>query len=209
MLHDVRVRVDAQRNRDRILEAARALVAETGVDATMEDIARHAGVAVGTLYRHFPAKEELLEALLLERVAQIEHELRAALAEEATPWDALARFLRTVAGLQLADRSLHEFLTGTVGGREAVRERRRALFRLAGDLIERAQASGELRGDVSTGDLPLLLGSVGRAAWAGAPSAETLLDRYVAVILDGLRAPGATPLPGRAPGFDEVDRGFR
>ena len=63
MLHDVRVRVDAQRNRDRILEAARSLVAETGVDATMEDIARHAGVAVGTLYRHFPAKEDLVAAI--------------------------------------------------------------------------------------------------------------------------------------------------
>ena len=108
MLHDVRVRVDAQRNRDRILEAARALVAETGVDATMEDIARHAGVAVGTLYRHFPAKEDLVAAVVEDSLAQMASLTEGALAAVhagAPPGPAIGQLFREIAERHATDQA--------------------------------------------------------------------------------------------------------
>ena len=108
MLHDVRVRVDAQRNRDRILEAARALVAETGVDATMEDIARYAGVAVGTLYRHFPAKEDLVAAVVEDSLAQMASLTEGALAAVhagAPPGAAIGELFREIAERHATDQA--------------------------------------------------------------------------------------------------------
>ncbi len=102
------MRVDAQRNRDRILEAARALLAETGVDATMEDIARHAGVAVGTVYRHFPAKEDLVAAVVEDSLAQMASLTEGALAAVhagAPPGAALGQLFREIAERHATDRA--------------------------------------------------------------------------------------------------------
>ena len=141
MLHDERVRVDAQRNRDRILEAARALVAETGVDATMEDIARHAGVAVGTLYRHFPAKEDLVAAVVEDSLAQMASLTEGALAAVhagAAPGPALGELFR-----EIAERTLVSANT--------VKAHKRAIYQKLGadnrrDIVARARREGLLVG---------------------------------------------------------------
>ena len=130
MLHDVRVRVDAQRNRDRILEAARALVAETGVDATMEDIARHAGVAVGTLYRHFPAKEDLVAAVVEDSLAQMASLTEGALAAVhagAPPGPAIGQLFREIAERHATDQAFKSAAGRLdVNARDARRRRRPA-----------------------------------------------------------------------------------
>ncbi len=187
------MRADARRNRARILDAARALVAETGPDATMEDIARHAGVAVGTLYRHFPAKEDLVAAVLEDGAAQV-----AALAERAIaavdrgaePGAELDALFRAVAERHATDRAF-KAATGRLDlDPEAVLHRAppgssvaRATRAIAA-LLDRARADGAVRTDVTLADLVVLLGSV--------PGPEVAADRrarYLDIVLAGLRAP--------------------
>ena len=153
MLHDVRMRVDAQRNRDRILEAARALVAETGVDATMEDIARHAGVAVGTLYRHFPAKEDLVAAVVEDSLAQMASLTEGALASVhagAPPGPAIGELFREIAVRHATDQAFKsaagrldvdsEIAAAPPGSPIA-----RSVAAIT-ELLERAQIAGQVRG---------------------------------------------------------------
>ena len=166
MLHDGPVRVDAQRNRDRILEAARALVAETGVDATMEDIARHAGVAVGTLYRHFPAKEDLVAAVVEDSLAQMASLTEGALAAVhagAPPGPALGELFREIAERHASDQAFKsaagrldvdsEIATAAPGSPVA-----RSVAGIT-ELLLRAQLAGQVRADLTLADLGVLLGA--------------------------------------------------
>ncbi len=185
----MRVRADAVRNRARILDAARAVVAETGAEAAMEDIARRAGVAVGTLYRHFPAKTDLVAAVVEDSVQRIADLADAALGEVdagAPPGAVLARLFRAVAEGHATDRVFKEAAgrlhdpaaTGAVPPDTA--EHRAALAITA--LLERARAAGEVRAGVDVTDLAVLL--------AGVPGLEAPAERrrtYVDVVLAGLR----------------------
>ena len=185
------MRADARRNRARILEAARALVAATGAEATMEDIARHAEVAVGTLYRHFPAKEDLVAAVLDDAAAQI-----AALAERALaavdrgaePVAELDALFRAVADRHATDRAfkaasgrldhdLEAALAAAPPGSGAERATRAITA-----LLDRARASGAVRPDVTFADLVLLLGSV-----PGPEVDDARRARYLDIVLAGLR----------------------
>ena len=191
MLHDVRVRVDAQRNRDRILEAARALVAETGVDATMEDIARHAGVAVGTLYRHFPAKEDLVAAVVEDSLAQMASLTEGALAAVhagAPPGPAIGELFREIAERHATDQAFKsaagrldvnaEIATAAPGSPIA-----RSVAAIS-ELLERAQIAEQIRGDLTLADLGVLL-----AAVPGAGVAPEQRARFVDIVIAGLAAP--------------------
>jgi len=191
MLHDERVRVDAQRNRDRILEAARALVAETGVDATMEDIARHAGVAVGTLYRHFPAKEDLVAAVVEDSLAQMASLTEGALASVhagAPPGAALGQLFREIAERHASDQAFKsaagrldvdaEIAAAAPGS--AVARSTSAIT----ELLHRAQIAGQVRADLTLADLALLLGAV-----PGAGTAPHLRERFVDIVITGLAPP--------------------
>jgi AcrR family transcriptional regulator len=191
MLHDVRVRVDAQRNRDRILEAARALVAETGVDATMEDIARHAGVAVGTLYRHFPAKEDLVAAVVEDSLAQMASLTEGALAAVhagAPPGAAIGEFFREIAERHATDQAFKsaagrldvnaEIAAASPGSPIA-----RSVAAIS-ELLERAQIAEQIRGDLTLADLGVLL-----AAVPGAGVAPEQRARFVDIVIAGLAAP--------------------
>jgi AcrR family transcriptional regulator len=188
MLHDERVRVDAQRNRDRILEAARALVAETGVDATMEDIARHAGVAVGTLYRHFPAKEDLVAAVVEDSLAQMASLTEGALAAVhagAAPGPALGELFRELAERHASDQAFKsaagrldvnaEIETAAPGTTIA-----RSVLAIT-ELLHRAQLAGQIRADLTLADLAVLLGAV-----PGAGVAPDLRTRFVDIVIAGL-----------------------
>ena len=191
MLHDVRVRVDAQRNRDRILEAARALVAETGVDATMEDIARHAGVAVGTLYRHFPAKEDLVAAVVEDSLAQMASLTEGALAAVhagAPPGAAIGELFREIAERHATDQAfksaagrldVNAEIAAAAPGSPIARS-----VAAISELLQRAQIAEQIRGDLTLADLGVLL-----AAVPGAGVAPEQRARFVDIVIAGLAAP--------------------
>src|SRR5438874_4815085 len=111
------MRKDAARNRQRILVAARELFAQRGLSATLNDLAQHAGVGVGTVYRHFPDREQLIEGLFEERIDALAAAMESAL-EDPDPWRGVAGFLERGLELQAADRGLQDLILGASGGFE-------------------------------------------------------------------------------------------
>ena len=197
-------RADAERNRERIVRAAREAFSEHGGDVTIDEIAARAGVGVGTLYRAFPTKEALLESAMLARVESIVDELRRARDEEATAWDALVRFLTAVARQEIRDRAFKHFIAGSGIATESLQARREELLAVVAEVVAAAQADGDLRPDFAAGDLPLLIGGLTEASWAQLPRADEVVDRYVAIVVAGLRAADGPPLPGRPLGPGEI-----
>ncbi|HEX3292094.1 MAG TPA: TetR/AcrR family transcriptional regulator [Gaiella sp.] len=187
------LRRDARENRDRILAAARAVFAAEGVEVPVEEIAERAGVGMGTLYRRFPTKHDLVEAVIEESLEAFVVAAEGALAED-DPWTGFTRFVERVLELHVENRALREVLAGTDQGhaRDAVRKRVRPLVRR---LIERAHADGSLRPDFTPQDMPLVFMTGGRVLEAARGVAPDLWRRYLGLLLDGLRAEGATPLP--------------
>lgn len=179
------LRADARRNRGRILAAARDQFAEQGPGARMDGIAAAAGLAVGTLYRHFPTKEALLGAVLEDRVEQAGATARAAIDRVdagADPADEVDGLVRWYAELQVQDRAWKA--AAAAAGLETDYETggARAALEAAGELLALAQAAGRIRADVTAGDLVLLL--------AGLPGPEVPADaraRYLEIVLSGLR----------------------
>ena len=187
------LRRDAERNRQRILEAAREVFAERGIAATLDDVAIRAGVGVGTVYRRFPDKEALLSAVFLDVLDRL-----AAHAEEAlagvSGWDGLTLFLRRCSEMQACDRGLRDVALASGYGThelDAVRER---LVPLIEQLVARAQAEGKLRPDVRETDIPMLLFMVTEVAHHCGAARPGLHNRYLQLIIDGLRAPGTGDL---------------
>ena len=188
------LRRDARENRDRILAAARAAFAELGTDAGVEEIAVRAGVGVGTLYRRFPTKDALIEAVFEQHLEQI-----AATAEEALAmsdaWDGFLDYVTRVVALQATNRGLSEILGSHLRGEDLLVRARTRLRPLVGQLIARAQADGALRADITYEDLSVLLWTTGRVVDATRNVEPGLWQRYLALIVDGLRSSSATPLP--------------
>lgn len=188
MLHDVGVRVDALRNRGRILEAARALVAETGVDATMEDIARHAGVAVGTLYRHFPAKEDLVAAVVEDSLAQMASLTEGALAAVhagAPPGPSIGQLFRELAERHATDQAFKSAagrldFDAEIAGAPPGSVVARSVLAIT-ELLQRAQLAGQIRADLTLADLGVLL-----AAVPGAGVSAQSRERFVDIVIAGL-----------------------
>jgi AcrR family transcriptional regulator len=185
------LRADARRNRERILEAAREIFAESGLDAQMEDLARGAGVGVGTVYRHFPTKEALVGALVDDYFGSLAVEAESALAV-ADPWEAFEGFMWRAGNLLGANRALSEV---TADGQMREGAVRAGVDRILGELIGRAQDAGVLRPDVSVDDVPMIMCSLGRVQMLGAGGPGEAWRRHLAIMLDGLRATGASPLP--------------
>jgi AcrR family transcriptional regulator len=203
---DKPLRRDAQRNRERLLEAARELFAQRGLAVTLDDIAQRAGVGVGTAYRRFGSREELIVALFEERMHEIVSLAQEAFASD-DPWTALVDFLTRMAELQAGDRGLKEVLLGSGAGRERVGRIRDELRPRAQALIERAQAAGAVRPDIDASDLPLLQMMIGAVADVAPPERPELWRRFLALLLDGIRMPGAAraQLPGPPLGFDALE----
>ncbi len=189
--HHRPLRADARRNRERILDAARAVFAESGLDAQMEDLARRAGVGVGTVYRHFPTKEALVDALVEDYFAQLDAEARQAL-EVADPWEAFAGYIWRAAELLGHNRALVQV---TADGQMREGAERQGLHETIGRLIERAQRAGVLRPDVGSDDVPMIMCSIGRVQMLGGAAGAEGWRRHLAIMLDGLRTASATPLP--------------
>jgi AcrR family transcriptional regulator len=188
------LRRDAQANRERILAVARATFAADGIEVPVEEIAGRAGVGMGTLYRHFPAKEDLIDAVLEDAFAAFITAAEQALAE-GDAWLGFRGFLERVFTLHVENRGLKDIIATRAHGRaraEAMRARIRPLLH---ELIERAQEQGALRADFTAEDMPFVFWTGGRVIEATAAIAPEFWRRYVGLLLDGLRAEAATPLP--------------
>ena len=187
------LRADARRNRQAVIAAAKKLFAEEGLEAQMPDVARCAKVGVGTVYRHFPTKDDLIAALVAERFQRLAEKASEAL-EAADPWEGLADFIRFSAQLQADDRGLCEVM----GSRSEMMD---AAARAAGlpercdQLVGRAQRSGQLRRDLVWEDIPMIACGLGRITQANVGPTVGRWPRLVEIILDGLRAPGSAKLP--------------
>jgi AcrR family transcriptional regulator len=203
------LRRDAERNRQRILQAAGEVFAERGLGVTMDDIAERAGVGVGTVYRRFPEKELLVEALFEDRIEELVSLAQQALAED-DPWEALVGFLERSQALQACNRGLKELLLSTRYGHERIACVRERMSPLAEALVERAQASGQLRPDVEATDIPLIHVMLGGIVDFTRDVDPDTWRRVLAIILDGLRArESLTPLNAPALEPDQVDRAMR
>jgi AcrR family transcriptional regulator len=184
------LRADARRNRERILAAAREQFAHRGLDVHMEQIACAAGVGVGTVYRHFPAKEDLLQALADERFARFADHARAGL-DHPDPWTGFRELMRESARIVAEDRGLSEAMDQLPGLCTASAEKVR-LLELVSELIERAKASGAMRADFTAADVPSLMRGLARATAPqdnGPPAMSW--ERYLEIMLAGLAPPGA------------------
>jgi AcrR family transcriptional regulator len=174
-----------------VLVSARECFAECGHSAQMEDIAGRAGVGVGTVYRHFPNKEAVIQALVDEYFEDLGSRAQAAL-EIEDPWEAFASYIWGAADLLGANRGLSEVSAG-----EQMREaaERTPFFAAVGELMERAQRAGVMRPDVNIEDVPMIMCSLGRVQQLDGTLAASRWRRHLALMLDGLRTGERSPLP--------------
>lgn len=179
------LRADAQRNLERVLDAAAELFAERGCDVSVDEIARRAGVGHATVFRRFPTKDALISAVVSKQIRELIGFVETALAEEDAG-EAFRSFVWHAGEMHARDRGLHEGYTRCA--MRDVAEAKAELNALIDRLIERAQEAGALRKDVSADDVSTLVGTAIRGAY-GASDAE-LWRRYVGVVLDGLAARG-------------------
>lgn len=198
------LRKDAALNRERLLRAGRELFAQRGLDTTLNDVAHHAGVGVGTAYRRFANKEELIDAIFERQVEELETILEQSLAEP-DPWQGLVGYLERSLAVQSKDRGMAQLLSGRHIRVEKHDEGRNRLAPLTNRVAERARQAGVLRPDVTGTDLIFLQISFAAVAIVtqdgpevtGREDVEKLYRRYLQIALDGLRADpsGTTALP--------------
>ncbi len=193
-IHIERVlRADARRNREAVMAAAKKLFADQGLDAQMPDVAKAAKVGVGTVYRHFPTKDDLIAALAAERFERLAEKAREGI-EADDAWEGLCDFIRFSAELQADDRGLCEVM----GSRPEVMSDSAyavGLDELCEKLVKRAQRSGDLRKDLDWEDIPMIACSLGRITAAEAGPAVGRWPRLVEIVINGLRAPCNSKLP--------------
>ncbi|MEU5030471.1 TetR/AcrR family transcriptional regulator [Streptomyces milbemycinicus] len=195
------LRRDAELNRRRIMQAAREVFAVRGLQATLNDVAHHAGLGVGTVYRKFPDKETLAVAVFTGELDEIAEMARAALAE-GDAFVALAGFLEGALERAAHNRGLRELMRlGEFGGEGFARARRE----IAGhceSLVDSAHVQGALRDGVTAADIAPIAAMIDAVLALPESGSAALWRRYLAIILDGLRArpQGQSPLPVPAPG---------
>jgi AcrR family transcriptional regulator len=183
------LRADARRNRDRVLEAARAAFGAEGSDVSLDEIARRAGVGAGTVYRHFPTKEALFEAVVFDRIGELVEEARALL-DDLDPGSAFWSFVERLAREGALKRDLvealaHEGIHLQLGEAPIVT----ALMDVLAELLRRAQRAGAVRSDISVDDvLAVLTGAAYAICHSRADDERT--RRLLAILYDGLRADG-------------------
>ena len=197
------LRQDAQRNRDRLLAGARELFASGGVDAPVEEITRHAGVGMGTLYRHFPTKDDLVDAVLGEAFDAYVGLAEQAV-EETDATKAFTTFLERALELHAGNRGLMQVIASSERGRERAQATRERIQPLVRRLVERAQSAGALRPDLVAEDVTVLFRSLGRIIEGTVDGPPDLWRRYLGLLLDGLRPAAATPLPVPPPTAPQV-----
>lgn len=199
-----RLRRDALANRNRVLAAARAAIAERGPEVSIEEIARRAGVGVGTVYRRFPTKEALVDAIVDEQVAEIERLGARALADP-DPWAGLVRFMRDAVERHRRDGRIKAL----VSSRLAATDRRTSVPAQLDAMCRRAQEAGVLRSDVGAADVLAVLWATLSLAGAVEGSFSDYGERFLTLLLDALRPEALSPLPGREPSPEALANALR
>lgn len=199
------LRKDAERNRQRVIEAARDLFAIKGLEATLNEVAHHGGMGVGTVYRRFPTKEALFEAIFEDSIDEL-----ACLAEEALAyddsWQGFAWFVERMCEKTAMDRGIREILFSKVSGCDRVDAARTRLVPKLTKVVERAQKDGYLRREIAESDMPFFGVMAGIISQFAGHVDAGLWRRYVAIILDGLRQrDGQRRLPVEALQDDALD----
>ena len=204
---DKPLRRDAERNRQRILDAARELFAEEGLGATLNDIAHHAGVGVGTVYRRFPDKTVLIEELFEQRLEDL---VRVATGDLDDPdaWHGLKTFLQRAMELQADDRGVKDLITAGTDGLDRVAKIRDRLLPIGVELVRRAREAGQIRSDIDAPDLPVIQLMLSTLIDASRDVSPDLWRRYLGIITRGLSAhPDQEPELETAPlAPDQVDK---
>jgi AcrR family transcriptional regulator len=189
------LRADAARNRRKLLDAAHKVFAERGLDAGVDEIALEAGVGMGTLYRRFPTKDQLIGAIIDQRF----EELDAAFAEAARiedPWDGFVATATALAAAIAEDRGFYQVVSESVPRLASiVPDNRARLLGQIGPVLHRAQEAGVVRADVVETDIPGLCAVAARLPRWRLDMNPDAWRRVLAIVLDGLRPEGATPLP--------------
>ena len=188
------LRKDAAVNRDRLLAAAAELFAEHGLDVTLNDIAHHAGVGVGTAYRRFANKGEVLDALFAEQTVEVATAADASLADP-DPWHGLVSYLERSLALQLRDKGLAQIVSGDRIGVEQHDWNREVMAPKNRALVDRAREAGMLRDDVAGTDLTFIQVGLNAIMTRSRDTHPDLYRRYLQLMLDGLRAEPGTPTP--------------
>ncbi len=202
------LRADAERNRQRLIAAAQELFATRGIDVTLDDVARHAGVGVGTVYRRFANREELIEVVLVGAVRRLADHAEKALTNP-DPWGAFEEFFVAATRDFAENRGLRELvLERHRGTADAFVDVRNGFQPATSTLISRAQQAGELRDDLEPVDFPLIQLMLGAVTHHTRDVAPELWQRYVTLMLDGLRTRRDAPSPFGAPALteDQFDR---
>jgi AcrR family transcriptional regulator len=190
------LRADALRNRAKILQAAAEVFAERGLEVTLDDIAHHAGVGVGTVYRRFADREALIEALFDDRMKGMLAQMRAAL-EDADPWHGLLGFVERTCALLASDRGMRQVMLSSTYGHGEIAQCRDEFGAVGAELVARVKATGVLRPDFEVTDILVLFLLVGTVADFAGEVAPGLWRRYFDIMVDGMRAQpgGSGPLP--------------
>jgi AcrR family transcriptional regulator len=194
--HTRKPRADAVRNRERVLEAAKVVFNAGGPEASLEAVAKRAGVGIGTLYRHFPTREDLFEAVYRREVEQLS-ELAEQLKNAKDPVDALRRWLRSNVEFVATKKGMSAALALTFqSSSELAAFSMDRLTKAIGSLLDRAVAAGEMRGDVSPEDL--LRALVGMCYMHDQPGWQSSVLRMLDVFVDGLRVQPVSKAKARA-----------
>ncbi|MEU0256450.1 helix-turn-helix domain-containing protein [Streptomyces sp. NPDC006184] len=199
---------EADRNDARLMRAAREVFAERGWDAPVSEIARRAGIGMGSLYRRYPSKELLAQRMRVAGMEQLIAQARTALAEEPDPWAAFARFLRDALSAQGPGGPLLPLVGGRLPATDEVTAAAARLRAALDELVGDAHRAGVLSTDFASADIPLLLEHLAARLPVAGERATALHLRYLGLVLAGLRTPAAVAepagLPGPAPHWAEL-----
>ena len=197
------MRSDARRNRERVLVAAEDVFSEMGLRAQIEEVARRAGVGVGTVCRHFPTKQALVEAVLEAMYESLLKDAQRAL-QQPDPGTAFRAFVYALSEFQARHRALAEHMATEIDLSPSAQSVRDSLRETIDELVTHAQDAGAIRPDIGSADVALLFSGVAHATALAGDLQPALRKRYVALILDGLRPLEASPLPGKPLDFSQL-----
>ncbi|MEU0074948.1 helix-turn-helix domain-containing protein [Streptomyces sp. NPDC006332] len=188
------LRSDAERNRERIIAAARTVFARDGLNASMASVAREAGVGIATMFRRFPTKAELVDAVFIDRMDAYADAVTTAL-DDPDPWQGFVGYVETVCAMQAADYGFADVLTTTFPAAKALERRRNDAYAGMLELIGRAKATGRLREDFDPSDLVLIHMANAGVVNATGDAAPDAWRRVVALLIQSLAAPARGTLP--------------
>ena len=201
------LRKDAQRNRERLVEAARAVFAERGLDVALDEVARRAGVSIGTLYNRFPARADLVAAVFADRRQTLIEIAEHALTMDDA-WAGFVHFVEQVCRMQAADRGYNDLSARSIPQAAPTPDHAHG-HRLMTEIVERAKRSGALRPDFVLADMAFVTWAITRTIEATADVDPEAWRRHLGFVLDGLRATAAHPLPVPALTEEQVGRIMR